>query len=52
MQKILAFEDISAEEILQANKSIESMIDSIAMLESTLKEKIDLFAGCICKKEE
>ncbi|MEQ2618398.1 hypothetical protein AAAT94_14655 [Intestinimonas aquisgranensis] len=34
--------------ILQTNQSVESMVNSIANLESILKMKLELFDGCEC----
>lgn len=52
LQKIFALEDVTPEEILSTNQSVESMVNSISKLEMVLKEKIDLFhtCGCDCKK--
>ena len=43
LQRVLAYETIAAETILQTNKSVESMVDSVAQLETVLKQKLDLF---------
>lgn len=48
LQRVLAYETIAAETILQTNKSVESMVDSVAQLETVLKQKLDLFGGCSC----
>ena len=52
LQKILSIEGISYENVLAANKSIESMVNSVSNLEIMLKDKMDLFGscGCRCKK--
>ena len=52
LQRIFAIEDIGHETILAANKSVESMVDSIAGLEGILKMKIDIFQECICEDSE
>ena len=46
VQKILSFDDLTPETILQANRSVESMVNSISNLEGILTEKIVLFKGC------
>lgn len=48
LQKILSFQDISHQTILQTNQSVESMVNSISQLELILKQKLDLFGSCIC----
>lgn len=48
IQRILAFEGLTAEELLQANASVEAMVNAIANLEAILKSKLDLFQDCNC----
>lgn len=48
VQRILAFEGLTAEELLQANASVEAMVNAIANLEAILKSKLDLFQDCNC----
>ena len=48
LQKILSFEDISTDTVLQANKSVESMVDTVAGLEMILQQKLALFDDCLC----
>lgn len=48
VQKILSFDQITPEMVLQTNKSVESMVNSISNLEVILNDKIALFEGCIC----
>lgn len=48
LQKILSFEDLRTETILQANKSVESMVDAVSGLELILKQKLELFDDCLC----
>ena len=48
LQKVLSIPGISPEIILQTNQSVESMVNSIASLESILKQKLDLFDECMC----
>ena len=48
MQKILSFDQLTPETILQANRSVESMVNSISNLETILTDKIALFKECKC----
>ncbi len=43
--------DATPEILLQTNKSVESMVDSVAQLETVLKQKLDLFGGCSCPNQ-
>lgn len=52
VQKILSFEQLTAETVLQTNRSVESMVNSISGLEMILADKIALFQDCICSQEE
>ena len=49
LQKILSFEEISHLTVLQANQSVESMVNSVAKLETVLKQKLELFDACVCE---
>ena len=48
LQKVFSIPGISPEIILQTNQSVESMVNSIASLESILKQKLDLLDECMC----
>lgn len=48
LQRILSYDEISSQTILLANKSVESMVNSVANLEAVLKQKLDLFEDCAC----
>lgn len=48
LQKVLSLDDIAPQTILLTNKSVESMVNTIANLETILKSKLDLFSDCIC----
>ena len=52
VQKILSFEQLTAETVLRTNRSVESMVNSISDLEMILADKIALFQDCICSQEE
>ena len=52
VQKILSFQQLTAETVLQTNRSVESMVNSISGLEMILADKIALFRDCICSQEE
>lgn len=49
LQKIISIDDISYETILKANRSVESMVNSVSDLEAILKEKLALFEKCGCR---
>ena len=51
LQKVLSWEEISHETILQTNQSVESMVNSIAGLEGILQQKLALFDECHCQQE-
>ena len=48
VQKILSLDQLTPEMILRANRSVESMVNSISNLEGILADKIALFNGCSC----
>ena len=52
MQRILSFEQVTAETVLQANRSVESMVNTISGLEMILADKITLFQDCICEENQ
>lgn len=52
LQKVLSFEEISHQTILQTNQSVESMVDAVANLEAVLKQKLALFDDCLCDGTE
>ena len=52
VQKILSFEQLTAETVLRTNRSVESKVNSISDLEMILSDKIALFQDCICSQEE
>ena len=47
IQKAVKTEDITTAELLAVNKSVESMVNTIARLEMILQSKLNLF-GCLC----
>ena len=48
IQKMVAMETISIEELLATNRSVESMVNSVANLEQVLKHKLELVTLCDC----
>ena len=52
VQKILSFQQLTAETVLQTNRSVESMVNSISGLEMILADKITLFQECICEENQ
>ena len=49
IQKIVA-DGTTADEILAVNKSVNSMVDSVARLEMLLQSKLTLFGDCLCEE--
>ena len=49
VQKILSFDDLTPETILQANRSVESMVNAVSRLEMILQSKLSTFDGCLCE---
>jgi len=45
MQAIIGKSDVTSEELLTLNKSVESMINSITRLEMMLQAKLELFSA-------
>ncbi|MEG0407642.1 MAG: hypothetical protein RRY22_04615 [Bacilli bacterium] len=37
------------QELLEVNKSVQTMVNSIARLETILQGKLELFSDCLCK---
>lgn len=52
IQKIVAKEDVSTKELLDVNKSVNSMVQSITRLEMVLQSKLQIFEDCLCVPEE
>ena len=46
LQKVLSFTEMTPELILQTNRSVASMVNSVANLETVLKQKLELFDQC------
>ncbi len=42
LQKVIAIEGVTAEELLAVNKSVECMVKAITQLEMVLKSKLDV----------
>lgn len=53
IQKVLCLHDCDCKQILEVNKSVESMVDKITSLELVLKAKLDLVIPILdeCHKE-
>ena len=45
MQAIIGMNDVSSEDLLALNKSVDSMINSITRLEMMLQAKLELFSN-------
>lgn len=48
LQKIAAVPNIAPAVLLQANQSVQSMTNAIALLEGVLLNKLQLFSDCLC----
>lgn len=44
LQRVIYLEDITPEELIEVNKSVECMVKAITQLETVLKSKLDIFA--------
>lgn len=49
LQRILAFEDLEPHTVLQANHSVESMVNTVSRLEIILRNKLEQFRDCGCR---
>ena len=52
IQKVVAMDHITTEELLAVNKSVESMVNSIAKLETILHDKLSLFDDSLNDKPQ
>lgn len=50
--KILEDEDVSSDDILAVNKSVNSVVQSASMLQMTQLDKVNVFKDCVCTKCE
>lgn len=48
IQKVVAMSDITPEQLLATNKSVESMVNAVSRLEMILQSKLSTFGGCLC----
>lgn len=46
--KIVSLKCTRPHELLQANRSVDRVINSVSRLEMVLQSKLDLFADCLC----
>ena len=49
IQKMVAMENITPEQLLATNKSVESMVNAVSRLEMILHSKLTAFEGCLCE---
>ena len=52
MQAIIGNHHVTTEELFELNGSVKGLIDSVASLEETLKDKLGLFESCLCERED
>ncbi|MEG1596973.1 MAG: hypothetical protein RR359_01705 [Bacilli bacterium] len=49
LNKIISNPDVTAADLINANKSVKNTVDNIINLEMNLKNKLNLFSSEICK---
>lgn len=49
LQAIINMEDVSYSDLIAANKSVKSTIDSVIQLEMNLQKKLNMFSDIICQ---
>ncbi|MEG0994864.1 MAG: hypothetical protein RSE91_02730 [Bacilli bacterium] len=49
LNKIISNPDVTAADLINANKSVKNTVDTIINLEMNLKNKLNLFSSEICK---
>lgn len=52
IQKMVAIPNVTPEELLAANKSVESMVGAVSRLEMILQSKLSIFDSCLCESDE
>lgn len=52
IQKMVAMADVTPEQLLATNKSVESMVNAVARLEMILQSKLSTFGSCLCQEDE
>lgn len=52
IQKMVAMADVTPEQLLATNKSVESMVNAVARLEMILQSKLSAFGNCLCQEDE
>lgn len=48
LQKVIALANVTPAQLLETNKSVQSMVGSVSRLEMILQSKLELFSDCIC----
>ena len=49
LQTIINMSDVSAQQLLAANKSVKNAVDTVIQLENALLSKLNIFSDMICK---
>lgn len=54
IQKVVGKDDVTTKKLLEVNKSVNAMVQSITRLEMVLQSKLQIFEDCLCveNKEE
>lgn len=50
IQKVVAQPNVPIEQLLETNKSVQSMVGSVSRLEMILQSKLELFDECLCEE--
>ena len=51
LQRVVAMQNVSIDQLLQANQSVEQTVRTVAQLEMILEAKLQLFGDCLCSCE-
>lgn len=52
LQAVIALPSVDANTLLNTNKSVRAMVDSVTRLEVVLQSKLSLFEDCLCEEVE
>ncbi len=49
LQRVIADEKVTSDELLKFNESVNAMVGTVKDLETVLVEKVKLFEACLCE---
>ena len=49
LQAIINMSDVTAQQLMAANKSVKNTVDTVIQLETALRAKLEMFSDMICK---